>query len=229
MSPMVAVDERRRDLPDSIEKTYRALRYGLGGMALLLPVVLAGGGKLGGVALQPSLSAYYHTSLRDVFVGVLFAAGAGLLLYKGFRKDEDWALNFAGIFAALVALVPTPPAGRLSLHGTYAVLFFLSLAYVALFTPQQTLKLLKDEKLADRYRVAYRFLGAAMIVLPVVAVVLFSIWPYPEGREKPVIFFVEVGAIYAFGVFWIVKSREIRAIQKQDVHGPASTTPVRPV
>jgi len=226
MSPMVAAHEPGRGLPISVEKTYRALRYGLGVMALLLPVALAVGGAFKGVSLQASLSAYYHTSLRDVFVGVLFGAGAGLLLYKGFRWDEDWALNFAGVFAVLVALVPTPQTGRFSLHGTYAVLFFLSLAYVALFTPKLTLELLKekDRPLARRYNAAYKILGGAMIVLPAVAAVLFSIWPYPEGRTRPVIFFVEVGAIYAFGVYWIVKSWEIRTIQK---HGVAA--PIRPI
>ena len=53
-----------------------------------------------------SVSDYYGGPLRDVFVGSLMASGICLVAYKGESKLEDYALNFAGVNAFLVALVP---------------------------------------------------------------------------------------------------------------------------
>jgi hypothetical protein len=168
------------------------------------------------------MSAYYHTNMRDAFVGVLFAAGAALYLYKGFSRAEDWALNFAGTFGIGVALFPTrADAGLVTVHGTCAVLFFVCLAYVAVFRATDTLTLIKDRKRVIRYTSIYRGLGVAMLALPVAAAILVSAFQYDlaEGKTKTVVFFVEFAAIYAFGVFWLVKSHEIRRTQAdQETH-----------
>src|SRR5688572_6066749 len=80
--------------PPSIQKhvlgTYFTLRLGLGVLAVAFPLVLVIGGKLwADLDLQDSMSRYYHAtrsgrSMRDWFVGILFAMGAVLYLYKGF-------------------------------------------------------------------------------------------------------------------------------------------------
>ena len=57
--------------------------------------------------LLPSMSAYYHSVSRDVFVGALFAIGAAAFLYKGYSYKENIAMNLAGIFAVGVAVFPT--------------------------------------------------------------------------------------------------------------------------
>jgi hypothetical protein len=112
------------ELLRSIKETYRVLRLGLGWSAIFLPLTLWLVGLARGVSLQGSMSAYYHTDTRDVFVGVLFAAGAGLYLYRGFSRIENWMLNAAGLFAIGVALFPArADAGRITLHGICAVLF----------------------------------------------------------------------------------------------------------
>lgn len=54
-----------------------------------------------------SVSAYYYTPARTVFVGGLIAFGAALIAYKGSAPEEDVALNFAGYMAIIVAIVPT--------------------------------------------------------------------------------------------------------------------------
>jgi len=73
------------------------------------------------------MSAYYHTAMREVFVGILFAVGAYLYLYKGFSAVENIALNLAGTFAICIPLFPTPLPGAAGLiaryaHGTSALL-----------------------------------------------------------------------------------------------------------
>ena len=89
-----------------IRQTYFALRAGLVVLVLLLFVavaleILGVGCRLG------SISAYFHTSVRSVFVGTLCAIGAILLIYRGNTDTENMLLNFAGFLAFLVAFVPT--------------------------------------------------------------------------------------------------------------------------
>jgi hypothetical protein len=221
MSPMIKTQGSSGDLIESIEITYRALRYGLGYGALLFPALLYVGGRLRGIDLQPSISDYYHTSMRDVFVSAVSAAGAGLLWYRGFSKSENHALNVAGILAILVVLIPTPLDGRFSIHGTCAILLFLALAYVAWFTSERTLSLIEDSRTADRYRRRYKSIAIAMVALPLLAAATISIWPEPGERTKPLSFAAELAVSATFGVFWLVKSHEIRVIQSQ-------ITPSRP-
>ncbi len=90
-----------------ITSTYLCLRYGMCLLALALPLVLWLGGLQLGTRLQPSMSQYYHTIMSDVFVGLLWAIGAALYLYKGFGMKENVALNLAGIFLIGVAMFPT--------------------------------------------------------------------------------------------------------------------------
>jgi len=69
---------------------------------------------------QNSISAFYgayNYAMRDWFVGILWAVGSFLVLYRGFSVAEDWALNIAGLSAILLAINPCycwtePPAGR---------------------------------------------------------------------------------------------------------------------
>jgi hypothetical protein len=57
--------------------------------------------------LLSSVSAYYHTPAQTVFVGSLIGFGACLIALRGRTDSEDLFLNLAGIFALVVAVVPT--------------------------------------------------------------------------------------------------------------------------
>lgn len=99
--------------PDRLEvasrKTYRYLRVAVVAMALLLGVSVGIEivfGPRGGIL--DSISAYYYTPVRGVFVGALVAVGLGLVAIKGREGPEDLMLNLAGMLAPVVALVPTP-------------------------------------------------------------------------------------------------------------------------
>ena len=93
-------------LHDHIFKTYTHLRIGMALTALAFPLILLLGGLSIGVEQQGSMSAYYHTPMRNAFVGILFMIGPFLFLYKGFSRQENHALNFAGIFAVGIAVFP---------------------------------------------------------------------------------------------------------------------------
>lgn len=60
---------------------------------------------------QTSLSAYYYTPVRAVLVATLVALGLCMVCLKGNTDAEDILLNLAGMFAAVVAFVPTPRVG----------------------------------------------------------------------------------------------------------------------
>jgi hypothetical protein len=60
---------------------------------------------------QTSISAYYYTPVRAIFVGSMIAVDLSLIVYKG-RAWEDVCLNFAGMLAPVVAVVPTTDVGR---------------------------------------------------------------------------------------------------------------------
>jgi Flp pilus assembly protein protease CpaA len=91
-----------------------------------------------------------NAPMRSWFVGLLFVFGVLLYLYKGFTIGENWWLNAAGIFAIGVALFPMCWEGgancpSFSVHGTVAMLAFLCIAVVAVWSAQNTLyELLKN-------------------------------------------------------------------------------------
>src|SRR5216684_1487516 len=140
--------------PDKLQKhilgTYFSLRIGIAIVAMLFPFILWIGGRLYvGLPLQDSMSAYYHasinqTSMRDWFVGILFAVGIFLNLYKGYSNSENIALNFAGILAVGIAIFPMQwncgtDCSWFSIHGLCAVLFFFCIAFVCIRCASDTL------------------------------------------------------------------------------------------
>ena len=86
--------------------TYRYLRWVMvAALVALFLSVLIQSVKAG--CWLGSVSAYYYTPARTVFVGSLIAFGAALIAYKGRAPEEDVALNFSGYLAIVVAMVPT--------------------------------------------------------------------------------------------------------------------------
>jgi hypothetical protein len=91
--------------------TYRYLRGAM--IALLLLLLLSVGyqwwWETDHSCWLGSISAYYYTPARTIFVGSLCALGAALIAYKGHSPEEDVLLNFSGLMAFVVAMVPTVP------------------------------------------------------------------------------------------------------------------------
>jgi hypothetical protein len=95
---------------EDARKTYRYLRIGMIGAVVLLAVSIAiERSKVD--CWQTSISAYYYTPVRAIFVGAMIAVGFSLIVYKG-RGWEDVWLNFAGMLAPVVAVAPTIDLGR---------------------------------------------------------------------------------------------------------------------
>lgn len=201
------------DLQIYMARTYFMMRWGMLGLAFLLPIVLLIGGHLGSSGRQPvSISGYYHTSMRNYLVGTLVAMGIFLLLYRAFSRLEAWMLNIAGVATILVAFLPTsrdpgatdgPSAFAFPVgHMVCALIAFIGIGLVAAFMGADTTFRLPPEHQAV-FRWIYRVLGLAMIVLPL-SVVIFA----RASQEWQ--FGAEWAALWVFAGYWFTKTVEFR-------------------
>ena len=199
--------------PDDLQKhifaTYFNLRIGIAVIAIIFPVILSIGGYIQGISLQSSMSAYYHEelqngeSMRDWFVGILFAIGVFLNLYRGFTQQENNALNLAGIFAIGIAIFPEGTG--ITVHAICAILFFLCIGYVCIWRASDTLYLLKNDSQERMYRITYKVIGVFMITFPLLAF-LFSLLIQQTHLK---VFFIEAFGVWVFAYYWLMKSREL--------------------
>ena len=101
--------ERKRD-QNQLVINYLYLRKTVGWIGTLLPVVLIAGNALFFTTTLPdSMSSYYYTSMRNVFVGSLCALGVFLIAYAGYDDWDRWITNIAGVGAIGVAFCATKP------------------------------------------------------------------------------------------------------------------------
>jgi hypothetical protein len=205
---------------DSLVLSYLGLRKAVGVLGIALPFVLAFGGMLlDGPGIQTSVSSYYYTGMRNVFVGTLCAIAVFMLSYRGYERRDDIAGDIACVFSLGVAFLPTAPPGTPSdphrliggLHLASAAGFFLTLSYFsfALFTKTDPTKQPTPRKL-QRNKV-YRACGCIMlgaIGLIVLHALLSRDITGSLDRLAPVFWF-EGLAVVAFGVSWLTKGEAI--------------------
>jgi hypothetical protein len=96
---------------DAATSTYQYLRIGMVGIVGLLAISLTIE-YLRADCFQTSISAYYFTPVRAIFVGGLMAIGAALIFISGRTLAEDVLLSIAGLFAPVVAIIPTTDVGQ---------------------------------------------------------------------------------------------------------------------
>jgi hypothetical protein len=207
-----------RELKSHVFVTYTSLRTGLGIIALAFPLILLFAGWAKPVPDHSSFCSYYHSYMRDFFVGGLFALGSFMYLYKGFSWQENYALNVAGILAILIAVVPTdlksaPPIAeslRSQVHTMFSIAFLLTIGYVCVFRSADTLPLLRPGSRANVYYYSYKLLGLCMVATPL-AVYSYAHWKQRSvpRDQRIVTFYVEVAAVWAFGFYWLLKTKEI--------------------
>ncbi|MBW0105052.1 DUF998 domain-containing protein [Pseudonocardia sp. KRD291] len=191
--------------------SYIGLRRSVGIIGIALPFVLAIGNLLlTGDGPRSSISSYYYTGMRDVFVGSLCAVGIFLFCYR-YEQPDDRLGNLAGVAAIGVALFPTRPEGAASaaqtvvgwLHLAFAVAFFVSLAWfcLVLFTRDDGAPTARK----SARNAVYRTCG--IVILACLALALFNGLFVPDelARVLRPLFWLEAAAIVAFGVAWFVK------------------------
>src|ERR1019366_1492241 len=113
-------------------------------------------------------------TMRNWFVGVLFAIGTLLYINQGHSLKENLALTLAGLLAVGIAVFPMSwdcYHHSFSPHGFCAVSFFLCIAFVSAICSRDTLVLIRDPKVRAKYRKTYIGLAVAMIASPIAAYV----------------------------------------------------------
>jgi hypothetical protein len=202
----------------SLVMSYLGLRKAIGIIGISLPFVLAFGKLiLDGSGLQDSISSYYYTIMRDVFVGSLCAIGVFLLSYRGYERVDSIAGKLAAAFAFGTALFPTSPVLTptvdqlliAKLHSVFAVLFFLTLAFFALALFRKT-DPTKPPTPQKRIRNAIYTLSGFGILLCIMLAIILKLLPADSAifSLKP-IFWLEALAIVFFGISWFVKGEAI--------------------
>ena len=200
-------------LQKNILSTYFTLRMGIVVLSVALPLILYFGGKLVGINLLNSMSAYYGENdwvMRNWLVGILWAVGSFLYLYKGYSTLENVLLNLAGVFAVGVAMIPCncwdgAIGDSSTWHAVVAVSFFLSMAAVCLFCAGDTISLLPDQKTKDAFNRSYRLIGTLLVLSPLAAIAVSDVFRRLENYK----FFVEAFGVWIFAAYWGVKSREL--------------------
>ena len=204
--------------------SYLMLRKAIGCLGMVLPFVLAIGGKLiFGTGLQETISDYYYTGMGDVFVGTLFAMGVFLFSYKGYGKKDNLAGNIAAVCVIGTALFPTTPVDPTTVaavagkaHVAFATLYFSTLAYfsLVLFTKSDPTQPATRQKL-QRNQV-YRVCGY-LIIWALIAITLLGVLPdslTAAFADLNPIFWLESVAVISFGVSWFVKGEGILEDEK---------------
>ncbi len=195
--------------------TYTSLRLVMVIVAILLPVVFLVSAKWFG--MQDSMSAFYLTAMRNVFVGAIFSIGLCLYIYKGYNELENTCLTIAGLFLFGVALAPTTaPADSVNwdlpiVHNVCAVGFFALIAVVCIFARNNGLQKNGEEgaEYDVSFRSTYNITATLMIVVLVVAALLLLLHKVWSIRIPSATFWIETAAVWIFAGYWCVKSREL--------------------
>jgi hypothetical protein len=215
-------------------RSYLLTRLVIGAVGVLLPVVVVVADLLlGGDGLRGSLSDYYHSGARDLFVGSLCVIGLFLITYMLLLWNWDNVLSVvAGVAAIGVALLPTAGEGPLTplqsalgeravqlLHYGCAAVFIVLLGVLShRFGTREGAR--PDRPARSRrwwkrfHRTCAYVVFAALAVMAVTqATGRFDTWSLLVG---------ETVAVLAFGASWFVKGAELDLLLGRRRRGAAS-------
>jgi hypothetical protein len=226
---------------------YRALQAVIGAIAISLVLVVYFGNWLifthrvaaclvPGSHLPGSLSGFYYTHMRNVFVGAMSAMGVFLVAYKGYEPRDTWFTNVAGAAAIGIALCPTTPPGGDVLNpanpcgpvspvayhaSTYASLLghvhaaFLGVLFAMVFLMlliqfTKTTPGVPPELPKKQRNLLYRICAWAIFAdaLFVGAVTLVTHFEPSVWNGTTWLIYSEAFAFVVFGVAWLVKGRQ---------------------
>ena len=200
---------------DTLVHSYLYLRRAIGIIGTALPAVLIIGKLiLDGGGLQDSISAYFYTDMRGVFVGSMCAVGAFLLSYRGYDVIDDVAGNLAGVAAIGVGLFPTAPKdadGTAAfvgvLHLVFASIFFLTIAFFAIFLFRRTSEMGPTERKVQR-NVLYLTCGILIIVCLLAIAAVHTWFDAATAGIHPELWLESI-AVMSFGIAWLTKGEAI--------------------
>jgi hypothetical protein len=211
----------------SYVRSFLAMRVFVGVLGLLLPLLLVLIDR-GGYDEHPfprdSLSAYYYSGMRDVFIAILSATGVFLITYKIAEWNLDNATSIlAGIAAVLIPQFPTgrpshPPVpltplqdsigetAAKTVHFTASAIFLVALAALSFFfglregeRPRR-----RGTRLPPEFWRWFHWTCTAVMALALLWIVATMI----AGSPSDALLIGEWVSAWAFGISWLAKGAE---------------------
>ena len=214
-------------------RSYYRVRQALGWLGVALPFLLIGTGLMSSAQIEPSVSDFFHTLNRDIFVGVMCAISFFLLVYDGYERAEgewlsdNWITHVAGAAGLGVALFPNEsPSGEVAtlgqffvgvgfspmIHYTSCLIFFYCMGHICMF---------KFSKTTKTWRRKWYITTGWIITFSGLSVGLVS---YLKHTGSPavqdfilnynLVFWIEVIGVWAFSSSWIVKGKGDQTLLK---------------
>lgn len=202
--------------------SYLTLRRAVGWIGILLPFTLLFGNILifRDDRIRGSISLYYFSGMRDVFVGGVCAIALFMFFYRGYDRRDRWTSNLVGFFAVCVALFHTTEHGPLDwsgkVHFFCASCFFVLLAYISLFLFTKGSGYTKNKLARNRI---YITCGIVMLACLIAIAVYFRLYDL-DYTGSSFVFWTETLALLAFGISWLTKGGTILPDHKIRVADP---------
>lgn len=216
--------------------SYLVLRLIVGAVGVALPILLV---FIDGVLygehpfFRDSLSAYYYSGVRDLFVGGLCATGVFLIAYKVADHNGDNRLStVAGVAALVVALCPTErPSDKAEkidltplqahlhegvaqgIHFSAAGIFIVSLGVISFYFGMREGEAPQRGKRSPRFWRNFHRACSGVIALAVLWMLVTAVLKQPRTH----LLIGETASVWAFGVSWFWKGFELDALRRS--HG----------
>jgi hypothetical protein len=216
-------------------RSYLLHRLAVGVLGVFLPLALIASEVwiTGDVGLRGSLSAYYHTPARDVFVATLAVVGVLLITYMSAQTwtQDFWLSLVGGIAVLLVAFFPTrrpglsdadplcgatpPPAGCTGLQQalgetTVAVVHFAAAGVFVVSLAALCFVFARREQRHDDHLGLARFLrGCGWVMIAAMAWIVAGFLVDLSIGPVTSLYGGEVLALLAFGTAWLTKARHL--------------------
>jgi hypothetical protein len=243
--PVLRTPPRPED-PDSsaslVVRSFLLLRTLVGALGIALPVVVV---FLDKVAFDEepffrnSLSAYYYSGVRDIFVAILSSIGVFFVAYKIARAELDNTLSSAaGVCALVVAIFPTrrpsyvhvplTPLQKLLSERAVSWVHFAGLALlIASLTVMSILFGIREgarprrrgQLLSAAHWRAFHYTCGGLMA----AGLLWMGITYVAGGPSNALLIGEWICTWAFGASWLAKGAELDVLRK--CPAPAVTPP----
>ena len=220
--------------PNPDMSTVLRLRRAIGAIGLTLPFVLLANVYLFDVPMQESISDFFYTELREVFVSAAAGVGLFLVAYEGYCREPEEILSdrmvstISGVAVFTTAFIPTlcdrencyqplalfdrliPPSMdqiQQNIHFSAAGLFliFMGITSIRLFTRCSVADYGSHKK---RRNQCYRGFGWTIIAM-VILIGVVKIFLPEHGKiwdaNWSFTFWAESVALWALGLSWLLK------------------------
>ena len=214
----------------SIVLSYLQLRKLIGFLGVLLPFVcIAGSFRFAHLEMQNSISMYYYSNMRDVFVGILTCISLFLITYQGYEPVDNVVTNITGIMGAGIALFPcgnpawSDPVGIFMLpnsttnwfHLSSAAIFFILLAINSIWLFTKSDKPVRKHSRKYYRNIVYRTCGIVILgcMGALIPVMIFCSADFMN--QTYIILVIEIIMLFAFGASWLVKGGSLLKDEKK--------------